>query len=186
MADLLMMADVLPTDVNAQLRTFLLDFSRSNKGVTSNMESGKSYFACKWLSGKDLHLHSNTIVSSAASRIRATVNEKLLVGTGRHRELNFLSFWAMVSREGLKGAPHRHQGNISGAYYVDAGASGKGGNGGEFIQHDKEGKMLRKLVPRSRSLVLFPSSLIHSVNEYKSEEPRIVLSFNMVFRDKTI
>ncbi len=101
------------------------------------------------------------------------------------------NMWAIINTGGA--ANHRHQhGNstISGAYYVRAPLKS-----GDIVFYDPRpapvysypnvespnllNAQVNGISPKEGSLVLFPSYLDHSVNENKSNQERIVISFNI-------
>jgi hypothetical protein len=89
-----------------------------------------------------------------------------------------MTMWAIVSRQGMEGRAHNHQGRISGAYYVDAGDCDDAGHGA-FVIHGRGGEPRRLIIPRSGMMLMFASSLLHGVTRYEGERPRIVISFNL-------
>ena len=99
-----------------------------------------------------------------------------------------LQGWVALTRKGDYQTPHIHRGaNISGVYYV-AMANGEPPAGCiDFITpiDVQEATFLRglsrshcRVVPRSGSLVIFPSYLRHFTHPFKTEDERICVVFN--------
>tara|TARA_A100001011_G_scaffold217090_1_gene225049 strand:- start:2948 stop:3544 length:597 start_codon:yes stop_codon:yes gene_type:complete len=101
------------------------------------------------------------------------------------------NMWAIINRGGSANLRHQHgNSTISGAYYVRAPI-----NSGDIIFYDPRpapvyshpnvtnpnilNAQVNGVSPKEGALVLFPSYLDHSVNENKSVEERIVISFNI-------
>lgn len=194
---LILLDEALGEPLNAELEGLVLALSRSSEGRQSNMASGRSYFSNKWLSAKDLHLSSHPTLQQVAERLRQRAEAQAVALLGQEVSLQMEALWALVSRQGMTGRPHSHQGLISGAYYVAAGDSGQAdsrgqagdighadsrgqpGSGGLFLTYGASGQPDRRWQPRRDRLLLFPSQLVHAVSPYRSERPRITLSFNL-------
>ena len=101
------------------------------------------------------------------------------------------NMWAIINTGGSANLRHQHgNSTISGAYYVRAPE-----NAGDIIFYDPRpapiyshpnavspnslNAQINGISPKEGALVLFPSYLDHSVNENKSNEERIVISFNI-------
>ena len=101
------------------------------------------------------------------------------------------NMWAIINTGGSANLRHQHgNSTISGAYYVRAPI-----NSGDIIFYDPRpapvyshpnvtnpnilNAQVNGVSPKEGALVLFPSYLDHSVNENKSAEERIVISFNI-------
>ena len=99
--------------------------------------------------------------------------------------------WAIINTGGSANLRHQHgNSTISGAYYVRAPI-----NSGDIVFYDPRpapvyshpnvtnpnilNAQVNGVSPKEGALVLFPSYLDHSVNENKSAEERIVISFNI-------
>ena len=106
------------------------------------------------------------------------------------------NMWAIVNTGGSGNLRHQHgNSTISGAYYVRAPI-----NSGDIIFYDPRpapvyshpnvvspnllNAQVNGISPKEGALVLFPSYLDHSVNENKSSEERIVISFNIKIQIK--
>ena len=101
------------------------------------------------------------------------------------------NMWAIINTGGSGNLRHQHgNSTISGAYYVRAPV-----NSGDIVFYDPRpapvyshpnvvnanllNAQVNGISPKEGALVLFPSYLDHSVNENKSSEERIVISFNI-------
>ena len=101
------------------------------------------------------------------------------------------NMWAIINTGGAANLRHQHgNSTISGAYYVRAPK-----NSGDIVFYDPRpapvyshpnvvnpnllNAQVNGITPKEGALVLFPSYLDHSVNENKSDEERIVISFNI-------
>ena len=101
------------------------------------------------------------------------------------------NMWAIINTGGSANLRHQHgNSTISGAYYVRAPI-----DSGDIVFYDPRpapvyshpnivkpnllNAQVNGISPKEGALVLFPSYLDHSVNENKSNEERIVISFNI-------
>ena len=106
-------------------------------------------------------------------------------------EIKITSMWSIINLKNASNARHIHPNNyISAAYYVKSPE-----NSGDIVFHDprsvttfrypkiSERNTLNSNVfsikPKEGLLVLFPSYLYHSVDFNRTEEERIVISFNI-------
>ena len=109
----------------------------------------------------------------------------------KNQEIKITGMWAVINKKNSSNAMHIHSNNyISAAYYVKAPV-----NCGDIVFYDprfaatyrypkisKTNKLNSNMVsfqPKEGMLVLFPSYLQHSVNVNKTDEERIVISFNI-------
>ena len=109
----------------------------------------------------------------------------------KNQEVKVTSMWSVINKKNASNARHIHSNNyISAAYYVKTPE-----NGGDIVFHDPrtvttfrypkiaENNTLNSNIftiqPKEGLLVLFPSYLYHSVDFNRSEEERIVISFNI-------
>ncbi len=109
----------------------------------------------------------------------------------KNQEVKITGMWAIINNKNSSNAMHIHSNNyISAAYYVKAPK-----NCGDLVFYDprfaatyrypkisKTNKLNSNIVafqPKEGMLVLFPSYLQHSVNVNKTDEERIVISFNI-------
>jgi len=164
--------------INARLRPLLLEMAARIPDKGTNKAAGESYFSNKWLSARDLHHHPDPAMASLVGLVEQAANRTAWpnAGPGQRR---ITAMWAIVSRKGLEGRPHKHTGVISGAYYVDAGDCDEAGNGAFAIYAPESGNVLRTVRPKTGLLLMFPNTLWHGVLRYDSENPRIVISFNL-------
>jgi len=108
-----------------------------------------------------------------------------------NQEVKITGMWAIINKKNSSNAMHIHSNNyLSAAYYVKAPI-----NCGDIVFYDprfaatyrypkisKTNKLNSNIVsfqPKEGMLVLFPSYLQHSVNVNKTDEERIVISFNI-------
>ena len=109
----------------------------------------------------------------------------------KNQEVKVTSMWSVINKKNASNARHIHSNNyISAAYYVKSPE-----NSGDIVFHDprsvttfrypkiSERNTLNSNVfsikPKEGLLVLFPSYLYHSVDFNRTEEERIVISFNI-------
>ena len=109
----------------------------------------------------------------------------------KKQEVKITGMWAIINKKNSSNAMHIHSNNyISAAYYIKAPK-----NCGDIVFYDprfaatyrypkisKTNKLNSNIVsfqPKEGMLVLFPSYLQHSVNVNKTDEERIVISFNI-------
>jgi uncharacterized protein (TIGR02466 family) len=164
--------------LNARLRPLLLEMAARIPDKGTNKAAGESYFSNKWLSARDLHRRTDPAMASLVGLVEQAANRTAWpnAGPGQRR---ITAMWAIVSRKGLEGRPHKHSGVISGAYYVDAGDCDEAGNGAFAIYASESGEVLGTVRPKTGLLLMFPNTLWHGVLRYDSENPRIVISFNL-------
>ena len=107
------------------------------------------------------------------------------------QKIKISNMWAIVNKGGSTNLRHQHgNSTVSGAYYVRAPE-----DCGEIVFYDPRpapiysypkaissnllNAQVNGISPKEGALVLFPSYVDHSVNENKSNEERIVISFNI-------
>ncbi len=167
------------TSLNQRLRNYLLNLSQSVPDSVSNNQSGVSYFDNKWLSQAQLHKNDNNDLQTLKTFAEQTAN-KLFRAPEPGLVISTTSMWSIISEAGLMGSRHNHRGRVSGAYYVDAGSSGETDGGlMQFYNQPGSSHPTHSFTPEPGLLLLFPSSLEHSVSAYTGESPRIVISLNM-------
>ena len=161
------------------LRDILMTMSTTEQGRVSNQANKQSYFENKWLSQAELHKSKDHNLRKLVSFVEQTANRKI-PKPDPGLVLSIMSMWCMVSKPGLVGERHNHSGHVSGAYYVDAGASGAK-NGGllQFYLDRQSAQPSHFIEPESGVLYLFPSMLEHSVSRYDGASPRIVIALNL-------
>jgi len=109
----------------------------------------------------------------------------------KNQEVKITGMWAIINKKNASNSMHIHSNNyISAAYYVKAPK-----NCGDIVFYDPRfaatyrypkisstNKLNSNIVsfqPKEGMLVLFPSYLQHSVNANKTNQERIVISFNI-------
>ena len=108
-----------------------------------------------------------------------------------YQEIKINNLWANINYANDINWPHKHDGDISGVYYLDV-----FDNCGDLVlnsfnytdnnkisSHLSENKLWRKVKPENKKLVLFDSECVHSVLKNLSGKPRISLSFNLGIYD---
>ena len=165
--------------LNQRLRDYLLKLSQSVPDRVSNNQNGVSYFDNKWLSQAQLHKSDNNDLQTLKTFAEQTANKKFR-STEPGLVISTTSMWSIISEAGLTGSRHNHRGRVSGAYYVDAGSSGEPDGGlMQFYNQPGSSHPSHSFTPEPGLLLLFPSSLEHSVTAYTGESRRIVISLNM-------
>ena len=104
------------------------------------------------------------------------LTERILEGVARFDTgATRMQAWATVMRRGAYHLAHRHGAAYwSGVYYLDPGNEGCGGRI-TFAQ----GETHRTIAPAEGLLLLFPGDLLHSVEVYTGERPRVAVAFNL-------
>ena len=109
----------------------------------------------------------------------------------KNQEVKVTSMWSVINKKNASNTRHIHSNNyISAAYYVKTSE-----NSGDIVFHDPRSVATFRypkiskhnalnsnvftIQPKEGLLVLFPSYLYHSVDLNRSEEERIVISFNI-------
>jgi len=166
-------------NINKRLRNFLLKMSRDIPDRGSNNTSGVSYFNNKWLSQAQLHKSDNSDLQELVRFAEETAN-KVFRSPDPDLVISTTAMWSIISKAGLTGSRYNHAGRVSGAYYVDAGSSGEADGGlMQFYQQPESAIPSHQFKPEAGCLLLFSSSLEHSVSAYSGSKPRIVISLNM-------
>jgi len=165
--------------LNVSLRKTLMTMSNTEGDRVSNQANKQSYFDNKWLSQAELHKSKDRQLRKLVSFVEETANRRI-PKPDPGLVLSIMSMWCIVSKPGLVGERHNHSGRVSGAYYVDAGASGAQ-NGGllQFYLDRQSAQPTHIIEPESGVLYLFPSMLEHSVSRYDGASPRIVIALNL-------
>ena len=103
-----------------------------------------------------------------------------------------LAAWGNLLRAGDAFSPHTHaNAAFSGVFFADAGDAGER-HGGLLCLRDPRGgaamvitpsnrfdsDCVVELLPRTGTLYIFPSWLLHWVSPYRGERPRVSISFN--------
>jgi len=141
---------------------------------------------------KDFDLKNNASIFFINS-ISSSLNEALtdMQWDLKNQTIKITSMWAIINNKEALNERHIHGNNfISAAYYVKAPT-----NCGDIVFYDprsapsfskpqsigsnKLNANYQSIAPQEGLLVLFPSYLHHSVEENKSNDERIVISFNI-------
>jgi uncharacterized protein (TIGR02466 family) len=165
--------------LNGRLRRALLDMAASVPDKVTTMRSGRPSFDNRWLSHTRLHLEGPPVFAELAAAIEAAAEQKVR-RRGDEPPLRIDTMWSIVSRAEMVGRRHNHSGRVSIAYYVDAGSTGPVDGG--LLQFHKDAAQAAPsyaVAPQAGLLVIFPSSLYHSVSRYRGTAPRIVVSANL-------
>jgi len=162
------------------------------KKLQQNDTSGIIKSNIKGWHSKDFNLKENepqnfiNFISPSIEQVMTDMNwEK------EKQTIKISNMWAIINKGGSTNLRHQHgNSTISGAYYVRAPE-----NCGEIVFYDPRpapiysypkaissnllNAQVNGISPKEGALVLFPSYVDHSVNENKSNEERIVISFNI-------
>jgi len=172
-------------EVNKKILEYIKSLESQNpKGVQKSNSKG-------WHS-QDFDLNANNIKDYINS-IGPYINETLIdMGWDlKNQKVKITSMWSIINRNDATNARHIHSNNyISAAYYVKAPE-----NCGNIVFHDPRSEPVYfhprvenpnnlntnivSIKPEEGLLVLFPSYLHHSVDVNRSNEDRIVISFNI-------
>lgn len=169
--------------MNKRLRDALMAMSASTPSRATNAPGGRPVFQNKWLSHPHLHQQGPAVFGELGREIE-TVANKVTVRKDMTRSLAVVSMWSIISRSGMESKRHNHGEQISAIYYVDSGSSSED-SGGLLHFYADENKLAPShvIVPRTSLLIIFPSSLQHSVSRYSGSDPRIVISAGMIFEE---
>ena len=171
--------------INEEMYSFIkAEQNKDQKGINKSNVKG-------WHS-KDFDLKENVtqkfigFISPSIEQVMTDMNwEK------EKQKIKISNMWAIVNKGGSTNLRHQHgNSTISGAYYVRAPE-----DCGEIVFYDPRpapiysypkaissnllNAQVNGISPKEGALVLFPSYVDHSVNENKSNEERIVISFNI-------
>jgi len=171
--------------INEEMYSFIkAEQIKDQKGINKSNVKG-------WHS-KDFNLKQNepqsfiSFISPSIEQVMTDMNwEK------EKQTIKISNMWAIINKGGSTNLRHQHgNSTISGAYYVRAPE-----NCGEIVFYDPRpapvysypkainsnllNAQVNGISPKEGALVLFPSYVDHSVNENKSNEERIVISFNI-------
>ena len=171
--------------INEEMYSFIkAEQIKDQKGINKSNVKG-------WHS-KDFNLKENepqnfiNFISPSIEQVMTDMNwEK------EKQTIKITSMWAIINKGGSTNLRHQHgNSTISGAYYVRAPQ-----NCGEIVFYDPRpapvysypkaissnllNAQVNGISPKEGALILFPSYVDHSVNENKSNEERIVISFNI-------
>ena len=105
-------------------------------------------------------------------------------------DLTVTKFWANINYENDINWPHKHQGDLSGVFYLQATE-----NSGDLILENPNYDMNNKISshlhnkftiairPIKNKLILFDANCLHLVTKNNCKQPRISISFNIVIND---
>ena len=172
-------------NVNEEMHTYIKELQNKDQiGISKSNLKG-------WHS-KDFNLNEKqpqNFISLIYSSIKQVMHD---MNWDKHNQIAKINnMWAIINTGGSANLRHQHgNSTISGAYYVRAPE-----NAGDIIFYDPRpapiyshpnavspnslNAQINGISPKEGALVLFPSYLDHSVNENKSNEERIVISFNI-------
>lgn len=178
--------------LNAALRDVVLARRAGNSGTVKTNRGG-------WQSDADLQHWQEPPVRQLRERMVQLAREYVERQTGRRDEAFATGWemraWANVNERGHFNRSHDHLGQhsyFSGVYYVNVGdiEEGKAGGGRtrfedwSFVAVDVApgADPLRRdvfITPRNGRMLLFPASLMHSVEPYHGDAQRITIAFNL-------
>ena len=171
--------------INEQMYNYI----KSNK---KNDEKGISKSNVKGWHSNDFNLNDRDPQNFIAFILPAIENVMNDMNWDKEKQTAKISnMWAIINTGGSANLRHQHgNSTISGAYYVRAPQ-----DCGDIVFYDPRpapiysypnvksvnflNAQVNGISPVEGALILFPSFLDHSVNENKSNEERIVISFNI-------
>lgn len=166
------------------LRPLLLDMAQRLPDAMTYAPGRRSFFVNKWRSTNDLFTYPDPVIGELVAFIEDFANRWEWPANPGGDRLVVTSMWAIVAQNGMHGRRHRHQGVVSGAYYVDEGDEA-GPLSGAFIAIEEEPFVERIIPPQAGVLMMFRSDMWHAVTRYEGRRPRIVISFNLSVAGKT-
>jgi uncharacterized protein (TIGR02466 family) len=175
------------------LKDVVLAKRRASAGVVKTNRGG-------WQSAADLQDWSDPPIRQLLGRIEDLAKHyvvRLFGGSDAHFDTGWsIRAWANVNEKGHFNRSHDHLGRhsyLSGIYYVDVGDIGsnieaKGRTVFEDRTHvaidvNRSPDDLRRdfyMTPSNGRMVLFPAALMHHVEPYEGEGPRITIAFNLL------
>jgi uncharacterized protein (TIGR02466 family) len=177
--------------INAGLRAVIAEKRRTTLGVVKTNRGG-------WQSDTDLQTWDDEAVRTLLARIQQLAREYVARQFGDDERFASgwtVRGWANVNGPGNFNRAHDHlgaQSSISGIYYVDVGDIESGAvSGGRTRFEDwtwtavsiaKQADPLQRdafMAPRNDRMVLFPASLMHSVEAYQGADQRVTIAFNL-------
>lgn len=178
--------------LNEALRDCVLDKRQKVSGVVKTNRGG-------WQSDTDLQDWKDPATDQLMQRVITLAKEYVARQTGR-RDSVFdsgwkIRAWANVNEKGHFNRTHDHLGRhsfFSGVYYVNVGDIESGAVGGGrtrfedwtrvAIDVDRDTDVLRRdyfMTPKNGRMLMFPASLMHSVEVYEGDTQRITIAFNL-------
>lgn len=178
--------------LNQELRDVVLARRAGHSGTVKTNRGG-------WQSDADLQNWQEPAIRQLLQQMIDLAQEYVARQTGRRDDAFATGWkiraWANVNERGHFNRPHDHLGKYSfysGVYYVNVGdieAGQAGGGRTRFedwsfvaIDVDRNADCLRRdsfMTPRNGRMLLFPASLMHSVEPYDGAEQRITIAFNL-------
>jgi len=176
-------------EVNDKILTYIKNIqNEDSKGIIKSNIKG-------WHS-KDFDLKNKNVVefiNNISSQINQVINN--MNWDISNQAVKISSMWAIINIGGASNARHHHgNSTISAAYYVKAPK-----NCGKFTienpnsinkhsyppsnKKTKFNSKLEKLDIEEGDLFIFPAHLPHGVEENKSDDDRIVISFNIIINN---
>jgi uncharacterized protein (TIGR02466 family) len=186
-----------PDVLNTALRQAILSNKAAATGVAKSNDG-------RWQSQDDFASWSGRSGEQLLTLARQLADQLTAVQTAegllRQPPVWTVNAWANVNAPGDRNHAHHHAGGYwSGVYWVDAGeATADTPVGGEFEMNDPRGILpgfsspsLRYavtgclsagltdfIVPKSGTMIMFPSWLVHGVRPYRGQNERISVAFN--------
>ena len=178
--------------LNEALRDCVLDKRQKVSGVVKTNRGG-------WQSDTDLQDWKEPATDQLMQRVITLAKEYVARQTAR-RDSVFdsgwkIRAWANVNEKGHFNRTHDHLGRhsfFSGVYYVNVGDIESGAVGGGrtrfedwtrvAIDIDRNPDVLRRdyfMTPKNGRMLMFPASLMHSVEIYEGDTQRITIAFNL-------
>jgi uncharacterized protein (TIGR02466 family) len=177
---------------NSRLKEIILDTRIHSAGVVKTNRGG-------WQSETNLQTWQYPEIETLKERIIQLAQEYVARTLGK-RDKRYetgwtIRAWANVNQKGHFNRTHDHLGShsfFSGVYYVDVGDIDEQGNGNgrtvfedwtyvatDILDNPDPHQRDFKMVPKSGRMLLFPASLMHSVETYTGDRPRITIAFNL-------
>ena len=179
-------------ELNRQLRDVILKRKERSAGVVKTNRGG-------WQSQANLETWEEAPVQILVGRIHAMIGE-LVTRTvpesdDRHLAGWKIRAWANVNEKGHFNRSHHHIGPnsiVSGVYYVDVGQIERGEAVSGWTVFEDRSRVAKEILlnpnprerecqvrPQNGKMVLFPASLMHSVEPYSGDGFRITIAFNL-------
>ena len=179
-------------EFNQRLKAIILEKKVHSPGLVKTNRGG-------WQSETNLETWQHSEIEVLTQRITQLIQEYVARLSGQYDERFATGWkiraWANVNQKGHFNRTHDHLGRysfFSGVYYVDVGDIDEHGkaNGRTIFEdwtyvatpmldnpdiHKRDFKM----IPRNGRMLLFPASLMHSVETYDGDKPRITIAFNL-------
>jgi hypothetical protein len=167
--------------LDVHLRHLLLDMADRLPDAVTYAPGKPSFFVNKWRSSNELFRFPDPVIGKLVGLIESQATRWNWPTNTTHAPLSITSMWAIVAQKGMYGRPHRHQGAVSGVYYVDEGDD-VGAMSGAFVALTSHPPAERLISPRAGRLMMFRSDMYHGVLRYNGTRPRIAISFNLTAR----